>query len=252
MSAALQFIECLGHISPQGAIDIVNGGVLNSTVTASDVRNAISIHGLSFAALKGKTHRKTSTAARQQIVGPRVTQVQQTLDLDIFFVKQLAFLIRVLSPLGLNLCQHIKDRSFECVQHSVRTFISIAASRDFAVKEVRVDGEGALAVMVPALQAAGIVTNTTGPGQHVPRAENMIKVIKERVRAFDSMLPYVMTSLLWCCSQLRTSICSPLPTRWTRSAHRSSSPVSNWTLQRTCVLASAREYRPLCQLRTTR
>jgi len=57
----------------------------------------------------------------------------------------------------------------------------------------RIDGEG---VMVPALQAAGIVTNTAGPGEHVPRAENMIKVIKERMRAFDSTLPYVMTRLL--------------------------------------------------------
>jgi len=41
-NAALQFMERLGHISPQGAIDIVNGGVLNSSVTATDVRNATS------------------------------------------------------------------------------------------------------------------------------------------------------------------------------------------------------------------
>ena len=195
-NAALQFMERLGHISPQGAIDIVNGGVLNSPVTASDVRNAISINGPSLAALKGKTPRKTSSAARPQIVGPRVTQVQQSLDLDIFFVKQLAFLIGVLSPLGLNLCQHIKSRSFECVAHSVRTFISIAASRDFAVKEVRVDGEGALAVMAPDLQALGITTNTSGPGEHVARAERMIRRVKNVVRGFDSTLPYVMTRLL--------------------------------------------------------
>ncbi len=78
-------------------------------------------------ALQGKTRCRTSIAARQQIVGPLVTQVQQTLDLDIFFVKQLPFLIGVLSPLGLNLCQHIKNRSFECVDYSVRTFLSIAA-----------------------------------------------------------------------------------------------------------------------------
>ena len=172
-------MERLGQVSPQGAIDIVNGGVLNSSVIATDVRNAISIHGTSLAALKGKTRRMTSTAARQQAVGPRVTQVQQTLDLDLFFVKQIPFLIGVLSPLGLNLCQHIKNRSFECVDYSVRTFLSIAASRDFAVKEVRIDGEGALAVMVPALQAAGIITNTAGPGEHVARAEAMIKRVKK-------------------------------------------------------------------------
>ena len=57
----------------------------------------------------------------------------------------------------------IKSRSFECVAHSVRTFISIAARRDFAVKEVRVDDEGALAVMSPDFQALGITTNTSGP-----------------------------------------------------------------------------------------
>ena len=44
-NAALQFMERLGHVSPQGAIDIVNGGVLNSSVTATDVRITRSSEG---------------------------------------------------------------------------------------------------------------------------------------------------------------------------------------------------------------
>jgi len=82
------------------------------------------------------------------------------------------------------------------VAHSVRTFLAFAGSRNFAVKEVRVEGEDALAAMVPEIQALGIVTNTTGPGEHVPRAENMIRVIKESVRALHSTLSNVMTRLL--------------------------------------------------------
>jgi len=40
-NAALQFMERLGHISPQGAINIVNCGGYDSPVTASDVRRTV-------------------------------------------------------------------------------------------------------------------------------------------------------------------------------------------------------------------
>ena len=45
----------------------------------------------------------------------RETQVQQSLSIDVMFVKQLVFIIGVLSPLGLGLVQHLKDLSAPCV-----------------------------------------------------------------------------------------------------------------------------------------
>jgi hypothetical protein len=38
--------------------------------------------------------------------------------------------------------------------------------------------------------------DVAGPGQHVPVVERKIQTIKERVRMYDSGLPYVMTKLL--------------------------------------------------------
>ena len=50
---------------------------------------------------KGKTHKLTSLPA-SAVVAPRVTQVQQILAVDIFFVKSLPFLLGELIPLGLH------------------------------------------------------------------------------------------------------------------------------------------------------
>jgi hypothetical protein len=42
------------------------------------------------------------------------------------------------------------------------------------------------------LSGLGIVLDIAGPGQHVPVVERKIQTIKERVRAHENSLPYVI------------------------------------------------------------
>jgi hypothetical protein len=191
----------LGHISTKGLIDVLQGGVNNCAVTTTDVRLSEAVYGKSPAALKGKTKKQAGAVAISVVAGARrETQVQQTLSVDIMFVKQLVFLIGVLTPLGLGLVQNLKDRSTPCVGAALRGMIQYAKSRHFDISELKTDGEGAVAAIMPELLGMGIIVNPAGPGQHVPVVERMIQTIKSTVRSFEHALPYVMprTMLIYC------------------------------------------------------
>ena len=89
--------------------------------------------------MQGKIRKMTPTAASGSYVAPRVAQVQQSLAVDIFFIKELAFLIRKLSPLGLGLVLYLKDRTTDSVSKGIRSFLNTAMSRSFECKEIRTD-----------------------------------------------------------------------------------------------------------------
>lgn len=138
----------------------------------------------------------TPTAASGSYVAPRITQVQQSLAVDIFFIKGLAFPIGKLSPLGLGLVLYLKDRTTDSVGEGTRSFLSTATSRSLECKEVGTDGEGAVAAMVSELNGLGIPVSPSGAGQHVPPVERLIQEVKKRVRSHEHGLPFAMCKVL--------------------------------------------------------
>ena len=116
--------------------------------------------------------------------------------MDIFFIKNLPFLLGQLIPLGLAQCIPLKNRSASLVAKAIRSFIDTAKSRDFDCVHLRTDGESALGAMRDELSGRGIVLDTSGPGQHVPVIERKIQTVKERVcahvnnqTAYDNVCP---------------------------------------------------------------
>ena len=99
-SIARELIACLAHASSQATIDMLDSGLTHCDITKQDVRNANAIFGSSIAALKGKAYKLASIPA-SAIIAARVTQVQQILAVDIFFIKNLPFLLGQLIPPGL-------------------------------------------------------------------------------------------------------------------------------------------------------
>ena len=106
----------------------------------------------------------------------------------------------MLSPLSLVQCRALRDRGIESIAESLRTFVATAASRGFQVLEVRCDGEGAVGALRDELMLMGLRVELAGPGQHVPVVERMIETVKQRVRAHEHSLPYLMPKLMivWC------------------------------------------------------
>ena len=204
-------VSLLGHFSTHSVIDILNSGVLNCPVTTQDVLRAERIYGAPIAALKGKTKRMSSTISKATLT-PRVTQQQQILHVDLFYVKSIAFILGVLTPLNYVLTSHLQDKSEATVYKALTAFISKAKSRNFDIQIITTDGEGAIKALIPGLQSRGIVVAPAGPGAHVPVAERYIQTIKGHVRCYEHSLAMVMTKILlifcvlFCSSHLNLKI----------------------------------------------
>jgi hypothetical protein len=131
----------LSFPTSQSLVELIqSGGIMNNVVIVQDVRYADAIYGMSLQFLRGKSKKQAPTAARVSLA-PRVTQVQQSLAVDIMFIKKLPFLVGVLVPLNLTMCAHLKNRGVECVAVGIRSFINNAKSRNFDIVVLRADGE---------------------------------------------------------------------------------------------------------------
>ena len=143
---------------------------------------------------------------------PRVTQVQQIMHVDLFFVKGIIFLLAKLQPLGLALIANLKDKSTPTVKKAMDGFLDKIKSRNFDVQVVTSDGEGAIQVLTPHLNSRVITVEPAAPGAHVPRAERSIQEIKGFARSFENSLPYVMSRtiltfcVLYCVSTMNLMI----------------------------------------------
>ena len=96
------------------------------------------IYGAPIAALKGKTKRMSSTIFKATLT-PRVTQQQQILHVDLFYVKSIAFILGVLTPLNYVLTSHLQDKSEATVYKALSAFISKAKSRNFDIQIITTD-----------------------------------------------------------------------------------------------------------------
>jgi hypothetical protein len=102
--------------------------------------------------------------------GVRVTQVQQTLSVDILFVYRMLILLGLLTPLALVQVYDLADDRGACsVGPRITKFISAATGRGFDVKFIRTDGEGAIAALttVELEDEYGLLVEPTGSGTHV-------------------------------------------------------------------------------------
>ena len=132
--------------------------------------------------MKGKINRQ-----KQLIVTPdmsvRVTQVQQTLSVDIMFVYRMPILLGLLALLALVQVHDLRDdREVASVTERMKRFISTSKkSRGFDIQCIRADGEGAIGALKPDLERTySLVVDTTGSSTHVEDVERMSQTLKKR------------------------------------------------------------------------
>jgi hypothetical protein len=147
--------------------------------------------------MKGKTHRKKPLIVTPDL-GVRVTQVQQTLSVDIMFVYRMPILLGFLAPLALvQVYDLADDRGAGSVGPGITKFVSAARGRGFDVKFIRTDGEGTIAALTVELENEhGLVVEPTGSGTHVEEVERMCQTLKKRVRCHFHDLQFVMCRML--------------------------------------------------------
>jgi hypothetical protein len=105
---------------------------------------------VSVTGLLGKTTEKGSISPGY-VLASRDTQVQQILNVDVIFIKKIAFLLGLFTPFGLGLVQFLRDRYESQVATALRLMLVKAASRFFDVVELHCDGEGAIGALTSAM-----------------------------------------------------------------------------------------------------
>lgn len=194
-AAARELQRKLGYPPSDVAVKVLRRGVHNSAVTAQDVRMADAIFGADVNAMKGNTRKMASVPAKV-VLAPRVTQRQQSLSIDVVFIKDQVFLLGVLNPLNLTMGVHIPDRSSSSISTAVDSLLAAAKARDFDVQVIRTDGEGGVLRGKVSLERSGVKLDVAGPGQHVSIVERKIRHLKEKVRTYEHSLPFVMNKHL--------------------------------------------------------
>ena len=98
---------------------------------------------------------------------PREISSDLVLNTDIMFVNSNAFLISVSTPLGLTMVNELGyskgSRSIKTIAPALMQQLDTYSSRQFNVKTIKTDGEGAIIAMTQVLNQRGIVVNPAGP-----------------------------------------------------------------------------------------
>ena len=174
----------------------------NCPFTYEDIYRAYDIYGPDLRELRGKTIRHVPIAPNPRSL-PRVVPSELTLNTDIFYVDNDAFLVSVSSDIALTMVNHlgrinVKDGKVPVRSASVVNLKShlLQHINNYQITTIYCDGEGAFGAIVEDLKSIGITVNPVGPNMHVGVVERTIRVIKERVRGIYNTLPYTLPASL--------------------------------------------------------
>ena len=113
---------------------------------------------------------------------------------DIFYVEGIVFLVSVSFPIGMLMVLCLSNTSgtgkggtnlFQALMKQVNSYKAYGV----AISHVLVDGEGGFKKVESQLNQQGVVLHPA-TGEHVTRAENKGRQVKERVRAIRTSLPF--------------------------------------------------------------
>ena len=185
---AWQFI-IRGNLSKAAAIDIVENSadLAGCQITAASIRTAFEINEELVAAVKGRTTREQPDTSQHELT-EQPDLPPQTIHSDVFFVRNQAFLLSVATPLGLTMVSAVQNQSISTLCTAVTDQVNQLGSYRVRCQEIRVDRHGSLSKLSGRLP--NIKVDVTGAGDHVERAENKIRTVKEKIRAAAMQLPY--------------------------------------------------------------
>jgi len=163
-----------------------------------DVKIANEIYGYNDGAAMGKMKhpRKGQKMDRtsEDVTSPVPPQILKHyrkvhLDMDILFINGVAFFLCTSRDIGFIHCKPVLTRHNKRVQDALTNIVADYRARGFKV--VTASGDNAFAPLKDWMKKElKTILTTCDSDSHVPRAENAIKFVKERVRCVQSQLPF--------------------------------------------------------------
>ena len=180
----------LGFPSPRDFKAMVRTQSLrNLDVTVADIDLASALYGPSLGALRGKSTRKRPGRAESWYIDvPRSLRERLRrvdLSVDVFFVAGMPHMVCRSRGIGFVQCAPLASRKKAVLVKKLKNMSLFYTYRGFHIRTAFMDGE------FDALQGEfPFVMHIAGKDEHVGDIERLIRVIKERVRAILSTLPF--------------------------------------------------------------
>ena len=174
----------------------------NCPVTLEVVNNAQKIFGPDVTALKGKTTRPKSPIVRTNIIAVplqiRSNHNNIELTIDVMFVNKIPFVVSLTRNICFGTSQFIKRRTGGNLLKSIRKVVHLYRARGFQLKSMYMDREFECLcdLLKDDSDIKAALLNTTLADEHVLEIERRIRVIKERMRAEKSSLPYTYLPII--------------------------------------------------------
>jgi hypothetical protein len=127
---------------------------------------------------------------------PPAEHRKQILEIDVFFVQEVPFLLGVLTPMGYCMSSELKSRGASQIRSVLMSMISACRSNNIDVMIVRSDNEKGFIAIKEDIQIAGIKIELAPPGGHVPMPERKICQLKSIVRATKASIPWEMPKVV--------------------------------------------------------
>ena len=185
----------IGRPSTRDFIKYVNNNLLpNCPVTKRDIEAADDIFGPDVGSLKGKTVRRAPVKVNtDQTYTPLPRSVFEryqdvTLCGDVMHVNRIAFFVSRSRNIGFGTVEEIPNLKKNTLLKSIKQVIAMYHASGFRVKYVLMDG--AFNCLRTELLEMKVTLNDVAEEEHVGEIERYNRVLKERMRATMSMLPF--------------------------------------------------------------
>ena len=192
---AWEFIQN-ANVTRATALEMVtqSADLFGCKISRQAILDAFSINGADVPQLKGKTRRMTPSSATYEIDVPN-SEIQE-IYADVMHIRGQKTFISVLFPLQLVIASPITSESMSQLSQAIEDQLSMLRSMGVKVRRIRVDPHQSLLGVKG--KFPGIEVEACGAGDHVGRAENKIRTIKELFRTIVARLAWRLARRLIC------------------------------------------------------
>ena len=168
---------------------LITGELKNCNFTESDIKNYYTLFEKDLVDLKARAeHEIYSNPDLMDSINPLNNEL--VIRGDLMFVGGLCFLLTIAYPGAFAHCELIRGKEAHIIKPAILRILNYWKSRNYTPKILNFDSERGVIAISDDIESTGCILVTNPKGEKVPEAENLIKTIKQRIRAKLFTMPF--------------------------------------------------------------
>ena len=193
---AMKLFRACGRPSLKDFVQLLRSNqIKNCPVKVEDFTNGLRIWGLDEGILRGRTVTQKPLPV-DEVVPVRVKEDFTILYIDLAHIQGVPFMVSVSKGYNLLVVNHLRNRTRGVIEESLTNIVNCYKKHNVIITTILCDGESAVTALKTFLEGRMIDLQTCSRNEHIARVERNIRLIKERVRSFLTVLPYKLTKTM--------------------------------------------------------